>query len=57
MRLLISFKNDAFGCNTKNYNADTPAPYSPVLLKWLPSTADDVIKTVKKIIQIINTVT
>jgi pyruvate dehydrogenase E1 component beta subunit len=26
--------------------ADTPAPYSPVLLKWLPN-ADDVIKAVK----------
>jgi pyruvate dehydrogenase E1 component beta subunit len=29
--------------------ADTPAPYSPVLLKeWLPN-ADDVIKAVKKL--------
>jgi len=29
--------------------ADTPAPYSPVLLKeWLPN-ADDVIKAVKKV--------
>jgi hypothetical protein len=38
--------------------ADTPAPYSPVLLKeWLPN-ADDVIKAVKKSnVQIINTVT
>jgi pyruvate dehydrogenase E1 component beta subunit len=28
---------------------DTPAPYSPVLLKeWLPN-ADDVIKAVKKV--------
>jgi pyruvate dehydrogenase E1 component beta subunit len=33
----------------KEYStADTPAPYSPVLLKeWLPN-ADDVIKAVKK---------
>jgi pyruvate dehydrogenase E1 component beta subunit len=30
--------------------ADTPAPYSPVLLKeWLPN-ADDVIKAVKKVL-------
>jgi pyruvate dehydrogenase E1 component beta subunit len=28
--------------------ADTPAPYSPVLLKWLPN-AGDVVKAVKKV--------
>jgi pyruvate dehydrogenase E1 component beta subunit len=34
--------------NSKITTADTPAPYSPVLLKeWLPN-ADDVIKAVKK---------
>jgi pyruvate dehydrogenase E1 component beta subunit len=49
-RLLISFKNvlSTFLMPIQRITtADTPAPYSPVLLKeWLPN-ADDVIKAVK----------
>ena len=34
--------------------ADTPAPYSPVLLKeWLPNSSD-VVKSIKKVMAIIN---
>jgi pyruvate dehydrogenase E1 component beta subunit len=50
LKLHILFKSVCFDFRDahKESTADTPAPYSPVLLKeWLPN-ADDVIKAVKK---------
>jgi pyruvate dehydrogenase E1 component beta subunit len=50
-RLLIVQERafDFLDAPIQRITADTPAPYSPVLLKeWLPN-ADDVIKAVKKV--------